>query len=441
MHSAVAALIAEGTLSLFGSETWRRRRRRTDRTEVAGDVGSTVVLADASLFGGPRIMSIRTSLLGRSDEVAEVLLVLRRTARRGRGAVVVVTGEAGIGKSALVRTIAPEAARMGFAVGVGKAEEIGQIAPAAPLLLALRSGARPVLSSEAFADLVQVADQPLWLVDRLAATLEDLLTRGPLLLVVDDYHWADRLTRLAVRLLVDRLVGLPVVWLLAARGSAEAVEAELDVPDGSTTVHRLTLGRLADAVINTLATEVLGAGPNPTVRDHLRGAAGNPLVALQYLAGPSGASSSAALPDSLIAAVRARLRSLGPDTRQLIELIAGWGRPATRSEVIEMTPDLPATAVLAAVSEARAADLLDEQAEVLALRHDLVRDAVYLDIPPTVRAARHRRCGSTCSRPGMRWPRPRIWQRRPRWGTSPRSRCCVGRPSRAWHRCRTPRPS
>ncbi len=49
MHSAVAALIAEGTLSLFGSETWRRRRRRTDRTEVAGHVGSTVVLADASL--------------------------------------------------------------------------------------------------------------------------------------------------------------------------------------------------------------------------------------------------------------------------------------------------------------------------------------------------------------------------------------------------------
>jgi DNA-binding CsgD family transcriptional regulator len=338
-------------------------------------------------------MSIRPNLLGRSDEVAEVLLILRRTARRGRGAVVVVTGEAGIGKSALVRTITPEAVRMGFTVGVGKAEEIGQIAPAAPLLLALRSGARPVLSPKAFADLGQVADQPLWLVDRIAASLEDLLTRGPLLLVVDDYHWADRLTRLAVRLLIDRLVGLPVVWLLAARGSADAVEAELDVPDGSTTVHRLTLGRLADAVIQTLATEALGAAPAPTVRDHLRGAGGNPLVALQYLAGASGASSSPALPDSLIAAVRARLRLLGPDTRRLIELIAVWGRPATRSEVIEMTPDLPSTAVLAAVSEARAADLLDEQAEVLALRHDLVRDAVYLDIPPTVRAATHRRCG------------------------------------------------
>jgi hypothetical protein len=49
MHSAVSALIAEGTLSVFGSETWRRRRGRTDRTEVAGHSGSILVLAVASL--------------------------------------------------------------------------------------------------------------------------------------------------------------------------------------------------------------------------------------------------------------------------------------------------------------------------------------------------------------------------------------------------------
>jgi DNA-binding CsgD family transcriptional regulator len=330
--------------------------------------------------------------LGRSDEVAEALLVLRRTARRGRGAVVVVTGEAGIGKSALVRTVTSEAARMGITVGVGKAEEIGQIAPAAPLLLALRSGPSPVLTPEAFAGLAQVAPQPLWLVDRIAALLEDVLARVPLLVVVDDYQWADRLTRLALRLLVDRLVGLPVVWLLAARGSAEAIEAELDVPDGSTTVHRLPLERLDDATIETLAAEVLGSAPDPAVRVHLRGAAGNPLVALQYLAGGGRSSPGAALPESLVAAVRDRLGDLDPDTRALIQLLAVWGRPATRSEVIEMTPDLPPATVLAAVAQARAADLLDEQGEVLALRHDLVRDAVYLDVPPTLRAAMHRRC-------------------------------------------------
>jgi hypothetical protein len=69
--------------------------------------------------------------------------VLRQAAQRGDGAVVLVTGEAGIRKTAFMQAVAEDALRRGFAVGIGKAEEIGQIAPGAPLLIALRSGAVP----------------------------------------------------------------------------------------------------------------------------------------------------------------------------------------------------------------------------------------------------------------------------------------------------------
>jgi nucleoside-triphosphatase THEP1 len=65
----------------------------------------------------------------------------------------VLTGEAGIGKTVFVRAVAEQAAGTGFAVGIGKAEEIGQIAPGAPLLIALRSGGRPLLSAKEFGGL------------------------------------------------------------------------------------------------------------------------------------------------------------------------------------------------------------------------------------------------------------------------------------------------
>ncbi len=101
------------------------------------------------------------SLVGRADEVSQALAILRGAAHRGDGAVVLVSGEAGIGKSALAAAVAEQAARMGYAVGIGKAEEIGQIAPGAPLLVALRSGGHPLLSAAEFGSLAPLHREPL----------------------------------------------------------------------------------------------------------------------------------------------------------------------------------------------------------------------------------------------------------------------------------------
>ena len=156
-------------------------------------------------------------LRGRSDELGAVLGAMRRAARARAAAMIILTGEPGIGKTALLRAVVEQASRSGGElVGLGHAEEIDQIAPGAPLLLALRSGPRPLVDGSAFAGLASLYDQQLWLVDRISGMLEDAAGRAPVVIAIDDAHWADRLTRFALRVLPGRLAGSPVTWVLTS---------------------------------------------------------------------------------------------------------------------------------------------------------------------------------------------------------------------------------
>src|ERR1019366_8126143 len=104
---------------------------------------------------------------------------MRRAARTRAGTMIILTGEPGIGKTALLRAVVEQASRSGSMGGLGHAEEIDQIAPGAPLLLALRSGPRPLVDGSAFAGLASLYDQQLWLGERISGMLEDAAGRGP----------------------------------------------------------------------------------------------------------------------------------------------------------------------------------------------------------------------------------------------------------------------
>ena len=114
----------------------------------------------------------RTVLRGRSEAMATALSMMRRVRAHGRGGVLVLEGEPGIGKSAVFAAIAEQAAAMQFACGVGKADQIGRISPAAPLLLALRSGSRPVLTAAELAGLAARTAEPLLLLEDVTGLLE-----------------------------------------------------------------------------------------------------------------------------------------------------------------------------------------------------------------------------------------------------------------------------
>jgi DNA-binding CsgD family transcriptional regulator len=339
----------------------------------------------------------QVALRGRSEAMSRALNAVRRAARTGQGALVVICGEPGIGKSAVLRAVVEQASRAGFKVGHGKAEQGDQIAPGAPLLVSLRSGPHPLLPGEAFASLAPLYDKPLWLVDRISALLEELAVHSPILIAVDDVQWADPLTRFALRVLPARLAGSPVVWLVTSRWVPSDPLAELiSGIDDATTITRIELGPLTRDDIEEIASDRLGVELSARTRHLLGGVGGNPFWAVQLIDGlarRSGHSRDGGdLHTELSVGVRGRLEDLSVQAAALIRLVAVWGRSLTVVDAGHLLGGASDAQVAILAREGIEHGLLGRADGSMFLPHDLVRDAVYADISPTERRALHRAC-------------------------------------------------
>jgi DNA-binding CsgD family transcriptional regulator len=340
---------------------------------------------------------MQTLLRGRSEAMSQALGALRRAARTGQGALVVISGEPGIGKSAVLRTVVEQAGRTGFIVGSGKAEHGDQIAPGAPLLVSLRSGRQPLLPGGAFASLAPLYDKPLWLVDRIGALLEELAATAPVLIAIDDVQWADRLTRFALRVLPARLSGSPVVWVVATRWVPSAPLDEVIAGiDDSTTITRIELGPLAPNDIDELASDRLGAEPSAQIRSLLDGVGGNPFWAVQVIDGLARRHERrhhvGDLYAELSVGVRGRLDGLSDQAAALIRLAAVWGRALRTSDAGPLLGNVSEAQVRILAREGADNGLLGGADDAVFFPHDLVREAVYSDIAPGERRALHRAC-------------------------------------------------
>ncbi|WP_200214342.1 ATP-binding protein [Micromonospora coerulea] len=271
------------------------------------------------------------NFFGRGEELGAARAILRRTRATGTGAVIAVTGEAGIGKTALITELRQWAAGDGFATGHEAAQESGNIAPLAPLLTALRSGPAPVLSQADFGALAAHAALPIWLVDRLTDQLRARATVTPILICVEDLQWADAVTRYALRVLPAQLVSSPIAWLLSSR---------------------LPIDALADDV----AVHAIPLGPLPL---SVAGAGGNPLLAVALAQG------------RLTEAVRHMLSALPPAAMKLLSTAAALG-PSSTVDSLGAPPDRHALARL--VREGFLAD----DGERLHFRHELLRQVLLI---------------------------------------------------------------
>ncbi|WP_319451051.1 MULTISPECIES: helix-turn-helix transcriptional regulator [unclassified Mycobacterium] len=339
----------------------------------------------------------QTLLRGRSEAMSQALSALRRAARTGQGALVVISGEPGIGKSAVLRAVVEQAGRSGFIVGSGKAEHGDQIAPGAPLLVSLRSGPQPLLPGDAFASLAPLYDKPLWLVDRIGALLEELAATAPVLVAIDDLQWADRLTRFALRVLPARLSGSPVVWLVTSRWAPRAALDEVIAgTDDSTTITRIALDPLAPNDIDELASDRLGAEPAAQLRTLLGGVGGNPFWAVQVIDGWTRRRERRQhvgdLSAELSVGVRARLDALSAQGAALTRLAAVWGRALSMPDAGILLGDVSDAQVRILAREGVDNGLLGSAEGAVFFPHDLVREAVYADIAPADRRALHRAC-------------------------------------------------
>ena len=342
-------------------------------------------------------------LHGRVTEMSRVDELIA-SAVAGAGGTVVVEGAAGIGKSRVLAEGCARARAAGLLVVNGSADELDQVTPWRALLRAFAATEPPLLPESAFTRLADLADQRLWAVDEMRAALEKASSRQPILIALDDLQWADPTTLLALGSLPPALFSYPVAWLLARR--PWPVPAPLDrvierlVEAGADQVH---LGPLGGAEATALAGDLAEPGRPADLGRLLAQAEGNPFYLIELMkagpTGPTGSAGRAEVPYNVRGALRQHVRLLSAAGRQLLDVASVLGREFSVAELAAMTAQ-PVSQLLAPVEETLRAEFLVEAPDGLAFQHDLLRQAVYENLPASVRVALHRDAADALRRTG-----------------------------------------
>jgi DNA-binding CsgD family transcriptional regulator len=340
------------------------------------------------------------AVYGREPELRAVIELVRGAAK-GHGNTMLVEGELGTGKSLLLRRAASEATAEGVSVAAAAADELSRFMPLSPVLTALGESSAALAVD---ANRPGQADPAAWLIEFLRAQLEKRAAVGPLLVILDDLHWADPATLHALRTLPGQLASYPLAWILARRFPDRSNDAELlfDLlrSEGAT---RVTLKTLRKDAVAEMVAEALGAVPDADLLALAAGAGGNPLLLAELLTGlveenaiavTAGRARlrSAQVPRRIQDAVRDTLGGLGVTTRQLLETASVLGRSFQLEDVAAML-DMSPAALLPALEEALASGVLAATRRALAFRHEIVWQAVAQTLPLPVQDALHRQIG------------------------------------------------
>jgi DNA-binding CsgD family transcriptional regulator/tetratricopeptide (TPR) repeat protein len=297
-------------------------------------------------------------LLERDQELA-TLLAAARAAVHGTGSVVLLHGEAGIGKTTLVsaaRSQLPAETR----ILLGACDDLSTPRTLGPFR-DLASAVGPRLAQALHAgerDLV------------MDALMEELQSPPPTALVIEDVHWADEATIDTLRFLVRRIAQLPVVLLLTYRDDELSRDHRLTQLLGDAShgdhVYRLSPQRLSEPAVRALV-----AGGSLDADEVFALSDGNPYFVSELVASAVDAS----VPPTVVDAVLGRLRRLPPAQQDIIELFA----------VVPSALDRRLVDALAsghsAIEAAEERGLLTVQPEQISFRHELTRRAIVDALP------------------------------------------------------------
>ena len=222
-----------------------------------------------------------------------------------------------------------------------------------------------------------MVSEPLLLADRIASRLEDLAAVHPLLVAIDDFQWADRVSRFLLRSLLSRLAGLPVVWMFASRDDPIGIDLA-----GHDVVRReyLQLAPLTTQDLAAMARDRLGRVPDERTRRYLDATGGNPFLATQVidsLARSAAGGEPGTVPAEFATAMARQLADLPSSARELVELVAAAGRPLPVRDAFALMPSLCSCDGKDGLAGAVGSGLITMSADALAFRHDLVRETVY----------------------------------------------------------------
>lgn len=356
-------------------------------------------------------MSAAEQLVGREAELAQAGAAVRRL-RQGRAAALVIEGEAGIGKTHLVRSIVDDARALGVTVFSGQSHPFERTRPFGVVAEALdlrrrsadprRAGIGALLAGQGDGVTPPASgDVQYRVVEEVVDLVESACARSPVLLVAEDLHWADAGSLLALSSVTRRLPLSALFVVVTTRPSplpAEVVRLLDDLSaGGAPTLH---LQPLEPDEVAALAALALGAPPGPALTALLAKAAGNPLWATAVLralgdegmlhrSGDGVEATTSDLPASLGDLVVRRLLDLPAATLELLQVTAVLGDAVSVRDLAAVARR-PPTEVAAGLTGAFDAHLLDEADDRVVFRHQLVHDAIYQHLPAPARRLLHR---------------------------------------------------
>jgi class 3 adenylate cyclase/predicted ATPase len=462
--AADSVVIAEGTRKLLGDLFELADLGRQDLKGVAGPTHAWAALrpsAQESRFEALHTSGL-TDLVGREEEI-ELLLRRWSRAKAGEGQVVLLSGEAGIGKSRLTvalleRLAAEPQTRLRYFCSPQHGDSalhpiIGQLARAAGLarddapgtklakldaLLALSATSRE--DASLLADMLSLPNEGRYpsleltpekrrqrTLDALILQMEVLARSSPVLMIFEDAHWADPTSLEVFGRVVDRIRTLRVLLIVTFR-------PEFEPPwIGRPHVTMLTMNRLAERDVDAMIDRVVGnkALPAHIRQDIVERADGIPLfveeitkAVLEAEGEGEGAAEHAvaaipspalAVPASLHASLMARLDRLGP-AKEAAQIGAAIGREFTHALLAAVAPK-PDAELNSALDRLIQAGLLFRQGQpphaTYLFKHALVQDAAYGTLLREPRRALHARIAQTLENqfPGIAESQPELLAR------------------------------
>jgi DNA-binding CsgD family transcriptional regulator len=357
-------------------------------------------------------------LIGRADQL-EAALDAITAAQDGRGRLLLVHGEAGIGKTRLCDELRSRIDRRTTHVITGRAgpgdDGTSYSALADSLRAARRSGApvwaaaggRAETLAAVVPELARTGSIAGTLVDRpvVFETLLDVVEEAAIdratLWLLEDLHWADPATWAFVEYATRRVGDMSLVLVVTVRDEELSVDTRARLvalgrePDGLD----LALGRLGESDIRAMVRAIAPDLPAPAVERVTRRSAGNPLLVEELLAVPG--DPAGAIPDIVRAAARERTARLDADDLAVLETSAALGPRFDVDLLLRAAVIDPARAreQMAGGGLLVAAD--DAGGDVLAFWHPLVWEAVYNDIPLPRRRQLHATIAATLEAPDL----------------------------------------
>ncbi len=329
-------------------------------------------------------MVMTKSLMERESAVAALNAALAR-ARTADGCTVLVRGEAGIGKTSLVRAWSAQAQDKGAKVHWGGCEALFTPRPLGPVIdMATMLGAEVRAAVDAHKPAAELfAAIASWLQAPHARVGAQTMAHDVNVLVFEDVHWADHLTLDFLKYLGRRIHAWPALLVLSYRDDEVGPMHPL-----TQVVGELPAAHVVSIDLQALSRQALEAlsGFSPADAHNLHAiTGGNPFFATEVIAVAEAGGRTAVVPGTVKAAVLARAQRVSADARRVLE--AACLSPGSME--LSLLNKLAGSAATEGVDECVGAGLLRWQDRGLAFRHELARQVIESTLPELRRRARH----------------------------------------------------